>query len=360
MTGFNQVEVSRNNIKDALITTVSKPELEPGQVRLKIESFALTTNNVTYAATGDVIGYWKFFPSGNAKTGIVPVWGFACVLESRSEILEPGERLYGFFPMAEQFVMTPEERGAQAVEDVSVHRIGLPEVYNRYQRVEKSPGYRADLDHHRALLYPLFATSYVLFDWLQDNDWFLADQIIIGSASSKTGLGLCKFLAEARPDVPRIIGLTSRKNSDFVDKLNACDQVVCYEDIETLENGPSVYVDMAGNASVRSRLHHHLADNMVHSAAVGTSHWDKFEPGQNLPGAKPRFFFAPSQIAKRRQDWGPGVIDSRIEQAWARLVETSGAWMRIACSSGIPQAKRVYQQLAAGDVDPAVGHVVAL
>ena len=49
-------------------------------------------------------------------------------------------------------------------------------------------------DHLRALLQPLLATSYLLFDWLMDNDCFGAEQIIIGSASSKTGLGLCKYL----------------------------------------------------------------------------------------------------------------------------------------------------------------------
>ena len=31
-----------------------------------------------------------------------------------------------------------------------------------------------------------------------------------------------------------------------------------------------------------------------------------------LPGAKPAFFFAPDQITKRRQDWGPGGLEKRF------------------------------------------------
>ncbi|MAD95255.1 MAG: hypothetical protein CML33_07140 [Rhodobacteraceae bacterium] len=42
---------------------VTAPVLAPSdrQVRLRIERFALTANNVTYAASGFAIGYWQFF-----------------------------------------------------------------------------------------------------------------------------------------------------------------------------------------------------------------------------------------------------------------------------------------------------------
>ena len=55
--------------------------LEPGEVRLAVDAFALTANNVTYAAIGDLLQYWSFFPAPD-RWGRVPVWGYADVVES--------------------------------------------------------------------------------------------------------------------------------------------------------------------------------------------------------------------------------------------------------------------------------------
>ncbi len=37
--------------------------LAEGQAQLLIERFALSANNVTYAAWGDWLGYWRIFPA---------------------------------------------------------------------------------------------------------------------------------------------------------------------------------------------------------------------------------------------------------------------------------------------------------
>jgi uncharacterized protein DUF2855 len=355
---ITEILVERSNIRNIKTTNREPQPLADGAARLQIEGFALTANNVTYAATGEVIGYWKFFPTENTTFGIVPVWGFSRVVESRSPNLEVGQRLYGFFPMASHLDITPEPRGANVVLDTALHRRDLPPVYNAYTRAGD-----ADIDDNalKSIFYPLLLTSYLLFDFLEDNDWFNAEQIIIGSASSKTGLGLCKYLAEARPDGPRVIGLTSKGNRAFVEGLNACDQVATYDALEQdIAQVPSVYVDMAGNADVRGRLHHHLGDNMLHSAAVGTSHWDKFEPTGDLPGARPRFFFAPSQVEKRRADWGPGEIEKRLEVAWRRVAKDSSDWMTIEVSDGLSRAIDIYSEIAEGKTAPATGHYVKL
>ena len=47
------------------------PPLAQGQVRLRVERFALTANTVTYATTGDTLGYWDFFPTGEPCEAIV-------------------------------------------------------------------------------------------------------------------------------------------------------------------------------------------------------------------------------------------------------------------------------------------------
>ena len=49
-----------------MTTTPTEPgpaDLQPGQIRLTVERFALTTNNITYAVAGDMLDYWGFFPT---------------------------------------------------------------------------------------------------------------------------------------------------------------------------------------------------------------------------------------------------------------------------------------------------------
>ena len=351
---MQRILVNQKSISETRLEKVDSAPLDEGQVRLNLESFALTANNVTYAAAGFDIGYWQFFPSGTEGWGIVPVWGTAKVVESRSETLEVGTRLYGFYPMADEVVMTPKPAQGGFV-DAAQHRAKLPLIYNQYTRVQS--GSETD-DHLRAILQPLLATSFLLFDWLQDNQCFGAQQMIIGSASSKTGLGLCKYLAEPADRAYRIVGLTSAKNRNFVQSLGACDSVLTYDQIHDIAQVPSVYVDMSGNSEVKAMLHQHLDDQLKHSAAVGLSHWDRFAPAQNLAGPKPEFFFAPSQVAKRRADWGPGVIEKQITAAWKRIAADASDWMTLQVHEGIAASEAVYHALARGQANPGIGAII--
>lgn len=347
-----QAKITQTRLED-----VPAAPLQDGEARLALESFALTANNVTYAASGFAIGYWQFFPSGQDGQGIVPVWGIGKVVESRCEGLKLGTRLYGFYPMAEELVITPGVSSRGNVTDTAPHRRALPAVYNSYVPVAKTS---AEEDHLRALLQPLLATSYLLSDWLEDNACFGAEQIIVGSASSKTGLGLCKYLAENADRKYRIVGLTSARNRAFVEGLGACDAVLSYDEIDRLARVPSVYVDMAGNAEVKAALHAHLAAHLKHSAAVGISHWDAFNPTVELAGVKPEFFFAPAQIAKRREEWGPGEIDRKIGQAVGRIIAEASGWLEVKVHQGLDAVPAVYGALAEGSADPREGHVVRL
>ena len=99
---------------------------------------------------------------------------------------------------------------------------------------------------------------------------------------------------------------------------------------------------------------------MQHSAAVGISHWDQFNPVVELEGVKPEFFFAPAQIAKRRQEWGPGEIDRRIGEAFMRVAKDASGWMDVKVHEGLGAAMPVYRALAAGKSSPSEGHVIRL
>lgn len=357
MSDVTQVLTNTQKITEQKLATVPAAALSNGQARLRIERFALTANNVTYAASGFAIGYWKFFPVAEQGWGLVPVWGFAEVVESTSDVVAVGERFYGFYPLASELVMEPVAHGGNAICDVVAHRVDLPVVYNIYSRAAAAT---KGSDPYQALMQPLIATSYLLYDWLMDNDWFGAKQIVVGSASSKTGLGLTAFLAKHADRGFKVVGLTGSGNAEFVRELGFCDQVVTYDEVESLDQVASVYVDMAGNADVKQRLHARLEGQLNHSSAVGISHWDQLAPQAEGAGPKPEFFFAPSQIEKRKADWGKGVIEGKIGEATQMIVEDAARWLTLETHAGLAAAMGPYGALTAGKADPKTGHVVDL
>ncbi len=207
-----------------------------GDIFVKIESFAFTTNNVTYAVAGDTIGYWKFFNTledVNDEWGCIPVWGFAEVLNSNNKVVKKGERLFGYFPPAESLSLSPIKITDQGFTDGKEHRKDLPAVYNNYIRLSGDENYDNSMDHIRALLFPLHITSFCLCDALEEESYLGASQVIIVSASSKTAIGLAQGLADTGK-APKIIGLTSSKNSDFVNNLGCYDEVITYDKLSSV------------------------------------------------------------------------------------------------------------------------------
>jgi hypothetical protein len=203
---------------------------------------------------------------------------------------------------------------------MAAHRQGLPPLYNGYRRTGAEPAFLREMEIERCLYFPLFITSFVLYDRLLDNDAFGADQVVIGSVSSKTGFGLAEMLHDDPEVTQRVIGFTSPANVDFVKGLGCCDQVLRYGEEEQVDASvPTAYVDMSGDVRLTRALHRHLGDNLVESCIVGATHWEEGgDPGE-LPGAIPEFFFAPAQIAKRDKEWGPGAVMARAAESSARV-----------------------------------------
>ena len=108
--------------------------LKDGDVLVRIDRFAFTSNNVTYGVAGDTIGYWQFFPAqdnaGN-EWGCLPVWGFADVTASKAEGLEVGERIYGYFPPASFLTLSPIKLSAKRFVDGAAHRKELRSAFGR-------------------------------------------------------------------------------------------------------------------------------------------------------------------------------------------------------------------------------------
>lgn len=338
--------------------------LPPGSVRVAVRRVALTTNNVTYALFGERMQYWRFFPSGEAGWGIVPVWGFGDIVASNVPELAVGERLYGYWPLAAGVDLQPQRISAASFVDGAPHRADLSAVYNRYQRCAADPTYRAADENALALVRPLFGTAFLLADFLADNAFFGAERVVLSSASSKTAYATAWCLREAG-DLPRV-ALTSAANADFVRRLGLYDEVVDYAHIESLAPAmPTVFCDFSGSASQRERLHRHLGDALRHSAVIGATQFSaEGQAGGALPGAKPTFFFAPDQMRARAQSWGAAELQRRIGQAQLGFVQRAAAskdpWLRIVEHRGLAAGAELMRTLAQGRVDPSLGHVLAL
>jgi hypothetical protein len=156
-----------------------------------------------------------------------------------------------------------------------------------------------------------------------------------------------------------VVGLTSPRNVEFIESLGVYAQVVPYEELDSLERGPAIYVDMSGDAKVRSAVHGHFGDDLKHSAAVGITHREELGGGSELAGPKPVFFFAPDRLRKRNEDWGAAGVNERLADSWRPYVDWARGWLRVEHGSGAEDVERIYRDLLDGKSDPAVGHVLS-
>lgn len=347
--------VDRSDLTRTEVVEAPAPVPEPGEVLLRVDRVGMTANNVTYAVFGDAMQYWDFFPAADAAYGRVPLWGFADVEASTVPEVAEGTRLYGYLPTSSHLVVRPAAVDAAGFRDASPHRQHLPSPYNGLTTTTEDPAYAADQEDLQVLYRPLFMTSFVLSDFLTDNELFGAGTVVISSASSKTSYGTAFLL-----DGVHRVGLTSAANREFTESLGCYDEVRTYEEVDTLAEGPAVFVDVAGDAAVRRRVHERLAP--VHSAVVGASHHDAAPDltDGDLPGAPPTFFFAPDQMRKRSADWGPDGVAARHAEAWARFAPVVAGWVDVTLGHGPEGLDAAWQEVLAGATLPRTGHVVAL
>ena len=352
------IEVDRDDLhRTRQVETASAP-LAHGDARLGISGFALTANNVTYGAFGDAMQYWNFFPAA-AGWGRVPVWGFADVTESRSDEIEVGRRVYGYFPMADELVVTPGRVHAHGFTDLAAHRQPMASAYNRYLFTDTDSLYAAGREGQQMVLVPLFFTSFVLDDYIGDNHSFGASAAIISSASSKTSIGTA-FMLNQRPEL-RVVGLTSSRNREFVAKLGCYHDVLTYDEVDDLPETEAIYVDVAGDLDLRAAVHRRLASRLEHSLVVGATHWDhEAAADTEVVGPAPAFFFAPNQITKRVTDWGQAEVDRRVSQAWHAFSTWTDGWLELEHSSGPDAVEATYHEVVNGRSEPRVGHVCAM
>lgn len=353
MSSFD-FQVDKNTLSKHQLLECASSLLANGEVRLFIERFALTANNITYGVMGEKLGYWDFFPAKD-NWGRIPVWGIGMVVESNRDDVAVGSRYYGYYPMSSELIVQPENISVKGFKDASLHRKNLSASYNQYSLITKNNGFQPDDDNYHILYRPLFITGILLEDYLKENEYFGANTILISSASSKTAISLAFMLGELGQ--AKIIGLTSQKNLFFVKSLALYDEVVCYEKLDRIPADQYVtYVDMCGDEVLSQNIERHFNEHLTHCCKVGATHAtasnksaaNRSTTARRDNNTKQCQFFAPSQIKKCYQALGSERFSQHIEQSWSRFVGQVDEWVEIIEYSTKQDLLSVYDLLLIG------------
>lgn len=326
---------------------IDSSQLNPFDVLLKVDSLGFSANNVTYSVFGDKMGYWGFFPADDTW-GIVPMWGFATVLESKHADVKVGEKVFGYLPMASHLVINAGKISPTHFFDISDTRKSISPVYDNYVRCATDPGYQATREAWQLNYRPLFMTSFVLDDYVGEG---LAaseqpiKQVILTSASSKTAYGAAHLLMKHKIERGleyQVIGLTSAGNKAFTQDLDCYDQVLSYAEIKELEQDKNAWVlDFAGNKSLLLNLQQQFGEKLDKLVLIGSTDVgaQQDKPEGHLDS---EFFFAPSQVKKRTSEWGHAGFAERYAKAWQSFAVHMNDKVTVAKYSGAKEIEALY------------------
>ncbi|KAJ3730109.1 hypothetical protein DFJ43DRAFT_1000283 [Lentinula guzmanii] len=392
-------------------------ELQKGYILLKVDKFGWSANNVTYQALGEHphFRYYDFHPSPTSSSasvapqthGVVPVWGFGTVVASAHPSVAVGERLYGYFAPAKYLVLPIDEKDVNKF-SMYVPRPHLPadrRVYNQIQRCSSDPLYTREKEDLIMLYRPLFWTSYWCEDWLACSGYRGGcEYILISSASSKTAfcLAYC-FLMKVEKERQkkssatseyrnmsniRVIGLTSKTNLDFTRQLGLYHEVYDYDSflsafhahhkadaVSSKSQSRWIYIDIAGNQTLNSRIYTHFASPYTASKLIATVslgmtnlvpgegrakniEWNTLNTKSSMMENNTTFsssslgfwpvteqFFLPEWLAIRRVQLTPAQMLDMQKEAWQTLMRDCPGWVKLEYVYGGEQVKAAYETI---------------
>ena len=351
--------INKTNLRETKWHQDSPPELAENQVRLALEAFALTANNVTYATFGGPpMHYWDFFPCSVPQYGRVPVWGFARIIASEHEGLEVGRRVYGYFPMSSTLDVQPARLSAQGFVDGSPHRQALSMIYNTYVFTDADPAYDGAYEAEQMLFRPLYLTGWMICDSLMQGE-ALPDTVILSSASSKTALATAHGLHRRGITT---IGLSSAANADFVSTSGLYSQVLTYDELSGLpDRGAIAYVDFVGRPSLTKTIHQTCGPALQRSLMIGATDWEADrQPVSDLPGPVPEFFFVPAYAAERTKQMPKGALESAMLKDLLAFYPISRTLVSAETIHGENAISQAWINLVNGQIDPRRGLICQL
>lgn len=350
--------IDKTELSTIAIEQTDLPEVANGQLLLKIDSFGLSANNITYAVLGDTFKYWGFFPAHD-NWGVMPVWGFAEVAESKCEGIEPGRRVFGYLPCASHLLVEATKLNKMGFMDAHPARKSISPVYDQYVFCDTDMGYSPDLEDWQITYRPLFMTSFVLAKFVEQLCESLTgpQTIILTSASSKTAYGtamLLKSANQAGKDQVNLIGLTSSKNKAFVAALECYDSVIEYGELSSSDINELVTVlDFAGNKQTLGDIQKtcRQASCQAKTLLIGATDVEGRELNTDEQ-TQGEVFFAPAQVKLLQTQWGPEQFFIQYQQAWTQFLAQVNNKISSESVSGFDNIGSAYQKALSGKIDP--------
>ena len=147
--------------------------------------------------------------------------------------------------------------------------------------------------------------------------------------------------------------------------------MLTYDNIAAIDSDlRTAFVDMSGNPQVLASVHWHVGENVVESCKVGATHWeesgvlsteaDLSAPAVDLPGAKPRFFFAPKHFGKREKEWGPGSVLMKAFGGAMKVVGEIKQKVKIERVSGDDAIIGRYLEVLNNELAPDTGLIISV
>ncbi|KAG8216908.1 hypothetical protein J3R82DRAFT_7181 [Butyriboletus roseoflavus] len=370
---------SGQNSNTAILAKSLVPSVLPANhVLIKVDRFGYSANNLTYQALGEVpqLRYFDFHEAPEAPEsgvslsthGVTPVWGFGTVVASTHLAIHFGERVYGYFAPTRflVFPVLPSDVNQYAF---TVSRPHFPEdrrPYNQITRCSTDPLYNPSpsIEDLTMLYRPLFWTSFWCEDWINTSQYRGgASRILISSASAKTAFCLAYLICKRgttsgnSSPVRQVVGLTSRKNSEFTKNLGLYDHVLEYDGFEnaTVMNEPSqkwIYIDVAGNESLNSKVFNHFSDAKLELSRPQI---------HTVPLSTLERFFMPKWFASRRKEISVEEITRLQQHAWSEFMQDCRNWgITIRRVSGAQNVKQAYEEVVRSGIPPDRGLIWSL
>ncbi|KAJ3319699.1 hypothetical protein HDV06_006115 [Boothiomyces sp. JEL0866] len=344
--------IKKNDIKISSITQESISPIPANSILIQIDRFGFSSNNVTYALFGKAMQYFDFFDTGNGYSHL-PIWGLGTIIQSNSDQLKEGEKIYGYFPTASHIVLDPIQISRELFKVVREQLPADRVVYNTYYRQNVDPEYSAEYENLMLLFRPLWTTSFFLHDFLLAK-FPHVNSVVISSASSKTAFSLALLLKKSNI---KAIGLTSNRNLEFVQKLDFYDSVLTYDQISTIPVADCVYCDFAGDSNLNSSIFSHFADNLQKHVVIGKTHVESAPSAERNP--KTVFFFVPEWILKRVPKPNENLTETKAKE-WSNFLRYIQPFVDIKFSSEPKDLQKVYLEMLQGGFSPSDGYIFSL
>ena len=266
--------------------------------------------------------YWDCFP-GPEEDGVawgrVPVWGFGDVVESTAPGVAEGTRVYGYFPLADELVVTPGRIDDQGFSDTTPSREAIPSVYARYAVTDADRVYRtrargpadaavAPVRHLvRGRRLPRRPRP------LRRRHGGGLQRLVQDGHRRRLPAGRAGRCRRRRPDLARATPTSSGPSAATTGPHLRRGRPTWPPDRPSTSTWPGARTSPTPSTPGSATT---SATRWWWATPTGTTP----PPGTGrLPGPSPEFLFAPDQIAKRRADWGRDGFEAAVAGAWEPL-----------------------------------------